>query len=188
MMPPPTPVPSVIKNHVLEASAAPEAELAPGGRVGIVLHRDSQAGSATYLLVQADVLYFVEVGREDDLVLRGQNQARDGYAYSAHLETVFHLRDGPGDGLDEPVGRNGLGRVPRLIQDLAFRSNHRSGDLCPADAYSYSVHSLPPHSLNLEIHPWVQPAPTGGSVLSWSPHLRRRALTASNRGSIVGLL
>jgi hypothetical protein len=35
----------------------------------------------------------------------------DGYAYSTHLETVLHLRDVPGNGLDESVGRDGLGRV-----------------------------------------------------------------------------
>ena len=57
------------ENHVLKAPAGPKAELAPGRHVGIVLYRDRQAGSASYLLVQTYVLYLVQVGREDDFVL-----------------------------------------------------------------------------------------------------------------------
>ncbi len=77
------------EDRVIDIFAGSEAEFAPGRRVRVVLHRGTQTDPAAHLLVQADVLYLVQVGREDDLVLRGQDQARDRQAHPAYLQASF---------------------------------------------------------------------------------------------------
>ena len=69
------PGPKGYEDLVLDVLSGPVAELAPGRRVGVVLDRDPHPGPGPYLLVQAYVLYLVQVGREDDRVLRGHDQA-----------------------------------------------------------------------------------------------------------------
>ena len=153
MTPPPTPVPEGYEDLVLDVFAGPVAELAPGCGVRVVLHRDRQAGPAALSPHPGGCsLSSCRLGAKTNLVLGGQDETRDGHAHPAHLEAVFHLRDGPGDGVYQPVRRDRLGRIPTSLS-FAFRGNHRGGDLGPAHVHPMAF--IPCTSLShcLELRP-----------------------------------
>src|SRR5215212_9741325 len=127
---------------VIAVLAGPVAKLAPCRSVGVVLDGDPETRSPSYHLVQSDVLYSVQVGREHYLVFCGQDQSRNGHANAADLEAGPHLVDRSGDGVHQPVRRDRQGRVPDLVQDLAVRRDDRSGDLGSPNVHSYGVHAL----------------------------------------------
>src|SRR5918999_1595626 len=111
MMPPPIPVPSATKTRWSASLPTPNRNS---------LHRPQVRG-------------------EDDLIRLGEDQARHGEAHSTDLGTVPDLRDRPGDGLDQRLGRVWR-RIADLVQDLALGGDDPGGDLRAPDVDAYGVH------------------------------------------------
>jgi hypothetical protein len=79
------------EHEVVHVAPRPEAELAPGGGVGVVLDRQRDPDPRLDLILQGDALHGVQIGREDHPVLLREDQARHGEARPSDLESFLHL-------------------------------------------------------------------------------------------------
>src|SRR5215212_1278352 len=136
----PDPGPERDEHQVVHLAPGPEAELAPGSGVGVVLDREGNLDSRLQFVLEGDALDGVQVRREHDPVLLGENEAGHGEARPADLEPVLHLQDGSGDALHQAFGRSRR-RVVRLLEDLTLRPDHAGGDLGPSHVDPYGVQS-----------------------------------------------
>src|SRR5829696_6979026 len=134
--PPPIPVPSATNSRW--STSLPEAELAPGGGVGVVLEREGEPDPRLQLVFQGDALHGVQIWGEDNSVLFREDEASDGQAHPANLEPVLDLQDGAGDALHQASGRSWC-RVARLFEDPTLRRDHPGGDLGPSHVHPYGV-------------------------------------------------
>jgi hypothetical protein len=141
------------------AVAGPEAGLAPGGGVGVVLDHHREAGALLDRGPQRLVAPG-QVGREQDGGAGGVDEP--GRAQAGRLDLVLggQLTDAVGDdvlGLGRIVGR---GVASQPCQDAAVVVHHAGGDLGPADVHADGQ----PHGLASFVVEWVlilRPRPEG---------------------------
>ena len=131
MMPPPRPVPSVMQMTLRWPLPRAELVLAPGGRVGVVLHDDGEAHAGLDLLLQR-LLAPVDVRREVDRGALTVDVSGRTDAHADDLVTGACALHRGGDGVHDALGR-ARGRHLVGREDVAFLVDHTGRDLGAAD-------------------------------------------------------